>query len=112
MKQQNGLFGGEKLLMWLALVPIAVLVAMLALVIKVFGADAIGGGSQVALMVASAVAALISVTIYVQSTALLPKRLLPDLSLSVIRSISMSLRATVNSYSVMRRATVVSFLPS
>ena len=63
MKQQNGLFGGEKLLMWLALVPIAVLVAMLALVIKVFGADAIGGGSQVALMVASAVAALISVTI-------------------------------------------------
>ena len=63
MKQQNGLFGGEKLLMWLALVPIAVLVAMLALVIKVFGADAIEGGSQIALLVASAIAALISVTV-------------------------------------------------
>ena len=63
MKRQNGLFGGEKLLMWLALVPIAVLVAMLALVIKVFGADAIEGGSQIALLVASAIAALISVTI-------------------------------------------------
>ena len=63
MKQQNGLFEGGKLLMWLALVPIVVLVSMLALVIKVFGADAIGGGSQVSLLVASAVAALISVTI-------------------------------------------------
>ena len=63
MKQQNGLFGGEKLLMWLALVPIAVLVAMLVLVIKVFGADAIEGGSQIALLVASAIAALISVTV-------------------------------------------------
>ena len=63
MKRQNGLFGGKKLLIWLALVPIAVLVAMLALVIKVFGADAIEGGSQIALLVASAIAALISVTI-------------------------------------------------
>lgn len=63
MKQQNGLFGGEKLLMWLALVPIAVLVAMLALVIKVFGADAIEGGSQIALLVASSVAALLAVTV-------------------------------------------------
>lgn len=63
MKQQNGLFGGEKLLMWLALVPIAVLVVMLALVIKAFGADAIEGGSQVALLVASSVAALLAVTV-------------------------------------------------
>ena len=46
---------------WLALVPIAVLVAMLALVIKVFGADAIEGGSQIALLVASSVGALIAV---------------------------------------------------
>ena len=47
----------------LALIPIVVLVVMLALVIKVFGSDAIGGGSQIALLVASSVAALISVTI-------------------------------------------------
>ena len=49
--------------MWLALVPIAVLVAMLAFVINAFGADAIEGGSQIALLVASSVAALLSVTI-------------------------------------------------
>ena len=47
----------------LALIPIAVLVSMLAFVIKVFGADAIEGGSQISLLVASSVAALISVTI-------------------------------------------------
>lgn len=63
MKRQNELFGGEKLLVWLALVPIAVLVAMLALVIKVFGADAIEGGSQISLLVASSVAALLAVTV-------------------------------------------------
>ena len=63
MKQQNELLKGEKMLMWLAVVPIAVLVAMLALVIKVFGSDAIGGGSQIALLVASSVAALLSVTV-------------------------------------------------
>ena len=63
MKQQNQLQRREKLLMWLALVPIAVLVAMLAFVINAFGADAIEGGSQIALLVASSVAALLSVTI-------------------------------------------------
>lgn len=63
MKQQNRLQKGEKLLMWLALVPIAVLVAMLAFVINAFGADAIEGGSQIALLVASSVAALLSVTV-------------------------------------------------
>ena len=46
---------------WLALIPMAVLVAMLALVIKVFGADAIEGGSQISLLVASAVAALLAI---------------------------------------------------
>ncbi len=40
-----------------------VLIAMLALVIKVFGADAIEGGSQIALLVASSVGALIAVTL-------------------------------------------------
>jgi len=48
---------------WLALVPIATLVAMLILVIKVFGTDAIEGGSQIALLVSSAVAALIAVSV-------------------------------------------------
>ena len=63
MKQQNELLKREKLLMWLALVPIAVLVAMLAFVINVSGGDAIEGGSQMALLVASSVAALLAVTV-------------------------------------------------
>ena len=63
MEQQKEHQSREKLLMWLALVPIAVLVAMLALVIKVFGADAIEGGSQISLLVASSVAALLAVTV-------------------------------------------------
>ncbi len=63
MKQQNGLLGGGKYLVWWALVPIVVMVAMLALAIKAFGTDAIGGGSQIALLVASSVAALISVVV-------------------------------------------------
>ena len=63
MKLKNRLFRGGEMPVGLALIPIAVLVVMLALVIKVFGSDAIGGGSQIALLVASSVAALISVTI-------------------------------------------------
>ena len=63
MKLKNRLFRGGEMPVGLALVPIAVLVSMLALVIKVFGADAIEGGSQIALFVASSVAALISVTV-------------------------------------------------
>ncbi len=63
MKLKNRLFRGGEMPVGLALVPIAVLVSMLALVIKVFGADAIEGGSQIALLVASSVAALISVTV-------------------------------------------------
>ena len=63
MKLKNRLFRGGEMPVGLALIPIAALVLMLALVIKVFGADAIEGGSQIALLVASSVAALISVTI-------------------------------------------------
>ena len=63
MKQQNRLFKETQMPVWLAIVPIVVLVAMLVLVIKVFGADAIDGGSQVALLVASSIAALIAVLV-------------------------------------------------
>ena len=63
MKQQNEQLKGKKVSIWLALIPIAVLVGMLSLVIKVFGADAIEGGSQISLLVASSVAALVAVTL-------------------------------------------------
>ena len=39
--------------LWIAAIPLAVLITTLALVIKCFGADAIMGGSQIALLFAS-----------------------------------------------------------
>lgn len=66
----------------LALVPIAVLVSMLALVIKVFGADAIEGGSQIALLVASSVAALISVTVCRCKWSVLEKAIVDNIKTS------------------------------
>jgi NhaC family Na+:H+ antiporter len=63
MKLKNRLFRGGEMPVWLAITPIVVLVVILALVIKVFGSDAIEGGSQVALLVASSVAALIAVVV-------------------------------------------------
>ena len=63
MKMQNRVFRKREVSVWLALIPLIVLVGMLALVIKVFGSDAIEGGSQIALLVSSSVAALIAVTV-------------------------------------------------
>ena len=55
---------GERVSVWVALLPIAVLVVVLALVIDIFGAEAINGGSQVALLLASAVAAALAMWCY------------------------------------------------
>lgn len=63
MKLQNRLFKERKTSVGLAIIPLTVLVAMLYLVIKVFGADSIEGGSQLALLVASSIAALIAVVV-------------------------------------------------
>ena len=41
--------------LWLSFLPIAVLVGLLALTIYIFGSDALGGGSQVALLMATGV---------------------------------------------------------
>lgn len=50
--------------MLLALVPLVVLIVLLSLDISIFGADSILGASQVALLVASGVAVLISMVLY------------------------------------------------
>lgn len=47
-----------------SLVPIAVLVGLMALVIRYFGADALGGGSQVALIAATGITIAIAILIY------------------------------------------------
>ena len=49
---------------WLSLVPIAVLVALQALCISIFGADAILGPSQIALLCAAAVCIAIATALY------------------------------------------------
>ena len=49
--------------LWIAAIPLTVLITTLALVIKCFGADAIMGGSQIALLFASSVAATLAITL-------------------------------------------------
>lgn len=48
----------------ISLLPLAVLVIFLALTIKLFGGDAIGGGSQLALLTASAVCSALAIGLY------------------------------------------------
>lgn len=48
---------------WLALIPLLTLIVMLALTIRVFGADSIAGGSQISLFVAASVATIIAIGI-------------------------------------------------
>lgn len=55
--------GKYRMSAWLAAIPLVVLIVMLAMTIKVFGADAIEGGSQISLLVASSVACIISIGI-------------------------------------------------
>lgn len=49
---------------WMALAPIMVLVAVMFFVIRAFGADAIGGASQIALICAAGIGIAISVFVY------------------------------------------------
>lgn len=67
---------------WVSLVPFAVLTLTLVVVIKIFGADALSGGSQVCLLLASAVTAAISMFAYGN-----PWQILEDCILDNIRSV-------------------------
>lgn len=54
----------EKKRTWIALIPLVVLMALLAVNIAVFGADSILGVSQVVLLVASGVCVVLSILLY------------------------------------------------
>jgi NhaC family Na+:H+ antiporter len=82
MESKKRLFRRREVSVWLALMPLAVLVAMLALVIKVFGADAIQGGSQIALLVASSIAALIAVVVCRCKWSILEKAIVENIRTS------------------------------
>ena len=60
MKNSKG-YKEKKVSIWLAAIPLVTLVAMLAMTIKVYGADALNGGSQISLFVASSVATIIAI---------------------------------------------------
>ncbi len=55
---------GERPSWWVSLIPFVVLIATLVVVIKVFGANALEGGSQVALLFATGVVVAISMIFY------------------------------------------------
>ena len=55
---------GKQPSVWIAAIPLMVLVAVLALAIKSFGSGAVEGGSQVALLFASAVGAALAIGLY------------------------------------------------
>ena len=68
--------------LWIALIPLAVLVVVLALVIKCFGADAISGGSQIALLFAAAVAAALAITLCGQKWQVLEEAIVENIRTS------------------------------
>ena len=63
MKLPRYIFKHREISVWYALIPLTILMVMLAFVIKVFGADAIEGGSQLSLLVASSIGAFIAIVI-------------------------------------------------
>ena len=67
---------------WVSAIPMAVLVIMLALVIKCFGSDAIMGGSQVALLSAASVCVMIAIGIYGCSWSRLEEAILDNIHTS------------------------------
>ena len=73
---------GEKPSWWVSLIPFLVLIATLVLVIKIFGADALEGGSQVSLLFATGVVVAISMVFY-----RIPWRDFEDAILDNIRSV-------------------------
>ena len=73
---------GEKPSWWVSLIPFLVLIATLVVVIKVFGADALEGGSQVSLLFATGVVVAISMVFY-----RIPWRDFEDAILDNIRSV-------------------------
>ena len=50
--------------LWVSLIPLFLLICLLVVVIKAFGTDALGGGIQIALLLASAVCVALSTLIY------------------------------------------------
>ena len=48
--------------LWMALTPIIILIVLLFITIRVFGSDALSGGSQISLLIATAITAIIGIT--------------------------------------------------
>ena len=76
---------GKRPSWWVSLIPFIVLLAVLVLVIKAFAADALEGGSQVALMFAAGVTVAIAMVFYG-----IPWRTLEDAMVDNLKSVGSS----------------------
>lgn len=83
--------------LWIAAIPLLVLVVVLALVIKCFGADAIAGGSQIALLFAAAVAATLAITLCGQKWAVLEEAIVENIRTSASAIIILLLIGAISS---------------
>lgn len=81
----NNVDSGKTPSWWVSLIPFAVLVTVLVLVIKAFAADALAGGSQVALMFAAGVTVAIAMVFYN-----IPWKTLEDAMVDNIKSVGTS----------------------
>ena len=68
----------------IALIPVLVLVGMMVLMITLFGSDALGGGTQIALLLASAVCISISMLAYRVKWKAFEKGIVETVSSSVV----------------------------
>ena len=82
--------------LWIAAIPLVVLVITLALVIQCFGADAIAGGSQIALLFAAAVAATLSITLCGQKWSVLEDAIVENIRTSASAIIILLLIGTIS----------------
>ena len=67
-----------------SLIPVFVLVGMMVLIISLFGSDALGGGTQIALLMASSVCILISMAVYRVKWKLFEQGIVDTVSSSVV----------------------------
>ena len=86
---------------WVSAIPLAVLTGLLYVVIRAFGGDAINGGSQIALLSATSVCVMLSISIYRCRWAVLEEAIIDNIRASasaIVWAITTPLPAASPSY--------------
>lgn len=84
MKNQTDSHSTKAPSLWLSLIPLVVLGILLVLVLKAYGTDALGGGIQIALLLASAVCVALSMSINKTRWEVLEEEILNNMKTSSI----------------------------